>query len=47
MENAFTRTPAEALKHFEVTEEKGLSENQVKSLREKHGRNGESATIYG
>ncbi|KAF3034465.1 hypothetical protein E8E11_004526 [Didymella keratinophila] len=39
MENAFTRTPAEALKHFEVTEEKGLSEQQVKSLREKHGKN--------
>jgi magnesium-transporting ATPase (P-type) len=40
MENAYTRTPAEALKHFQVTEEKGLSEQQVKSLREKHGKNG-------
>jgi len=40
MENAYTKTPAEALKHFQVTEEKGLSEQQVKSLREKHGKNG-------
>lgn len=47
MDNAFTRTPAEALKHFGVTEENGLSEPQVKSLREKHGKNGESATICG
>ncbi|KAF9692319.1 hypothetical protein EKO04_009438 [Ascochyta lentis] len=39
MENAYTRTPEEALKHFQVTEEKGLSEQQVKSLREKHGKN--------
>ncbi|KAJ4318349.1 hypothetical protein N0V94_004479 [Neodidymelliopsis sp. IMI 364377] len=39
MENAYTRTPTEALKHFQVTEEKGLSEQQVKSLREKHGKN--------
>jgi Ca2+ transporting ATPase len=47
MDNAYTRTPTEALKHFEVTEEKGLSEQQVKNLREKHGKNGESATIEG
>tara|TARA_R110002003_G_scaffold129_2_gene12078 strand:- start:3978 stop:4133 length:156 start_codon:yes stop_codon:yes gene_type:complete len=40
MENAYTKTPAEALKHFQVTEEKGLSEQQVQSLREKHGKNG-------
>jgi Ca2+ transporting ATPase len=40
MENAYTKTPAEALKHFQVTEEKGLSEQQVKTLREKHGKNG-------
>lgn len=39
MENAYTRTPAEALRNFQVTEEKGLSEQQVKSLREKHGKN--------
>ncbi len=40
MENAYTRTPTEVLKHFQVTEEKGLSEQQVKSLREQHGKNG-------
>jgi Ca2+ transporting ATPase len=40
MENAYTKTPAEALRHFQVTEEKGLSEQQVTSLREKHGKNG-------
>jgi magnesium-transporting ATPase (P-type) len=39
MENAYTKTPAEALKHFQVTEEKGLSEQQVKELRAKHGKN--------
>ena len=44
MENAYTRTPSEALKHFQVTEEKGLSEQQVNSLREKHGKNGMPTT---
>ncbi|KAF2795625.1 calcium ATPase [Melanomma pulvis-pyrius CBS 109.77] len=39
MENAYTKTPGDALKHFQVTEQQGLSEPQVKSLREKHGRN--------
>jgi Ca2+ transporting ATPase len=39
MENAYTRTPSEALKHFQVSEEKGLSEQQVSSLRQKFGRN--------
>lgn len=39
MENAYTKTPAEALKHFQVTEDRGLSEQQVRSLREKHGKN--------
>ena len=39
MENAYTKTPVEALKHFQVSEERGLSEQQVKSLRDKHGRN--------
>ncbi|KAF2134135.1 calcium ATPase [Dothidotthia symphoricarpi CBS 119687] len=39
MENAYTQTPGDALKHFQVTEEKGLSEQQVASLREKHGKN--------
>jgi Ca2+ transporting ATPase len=39
MENAYTKTPAEALQHFQVTEEKGLSAQQVTSLRAKHGKN--------
>ena len=42
MENAFIKTPSEALKHFGATEEKGLSAQQVQSLRQKHGRNGTS-----
>lgn len=46
MENAYTKTPSEVLKHFQVTEEKGLSEQQVKSLRDKHGKNGMLATIH-
>ena len=47
MENAYTKTPEEVLKHFQVTETKGLSEQQVKSLREKHGKNGMSKKNYG
>ncbi|KAF2265624.1 calcium ATPase [Lojkania enalia] len=39
MENAYTKTTAETLKHFSVTERKGLSEKQVRSLREKYGKN--------
>ncbi|KAF2474807.1 calcium ATPase [Lindgomyces ingoldianus] len=39
MENAYTKTPSEALRHFQVTEAKGLSEQQVRSLREKYGKN--------
>lgn len=40
MENAYTRTPSEALKHFAVTEAKGLADHQVQTLRQKHGKNG-------
>jgi Ca2+ transporting ATPase len=40
MDNAYTKTPAEALSHFQVEEQKGLSAQQVQSLREKHGKNG-------
>jgi magnesium-transporting ATPase (P-type) len=43
MENAYTKTPAEVLQHFQVTEDKGLSEQQVKELRAKHGKNGKFA----
>ncbi|KAH7132125.1 hypothetical protein B0J11DRAFT_217567 [Dendryphion nanum] len=39
METAYTKTPAEALKHFNVTEEKGLSDQQVQTLKAKHGKN--------
>ncbi|KAF1836642.1 calcium ATPase [Decorospora gaudefroyi] len=39
MENAYTKTPAEALRHFWVDEHKGLSAQQVTSAREKHGSN--------
>jgi Ca2+ transporting ATPase len=39
MENAYTKSPAEALQHFQVTEQRGLSVQQVKTLREKHGKN--------
>jgi hypothetical protein len=42
MENAFTKTPSEALQQFRVTEAKGLSGQQVQTLRQKHGRNGVS-----
>jgi Ca2+ transporting ATPase len=40
MENAFTKTPSQALEQFGVTEGKGLSEQQVQSSRQKHGKNG-------
>lgn len=47
MENAYTKSPAEALKHFQVEEQKGLSAQQVKSAREKYGRNGMFSTFRG
>jgi magnesium-transporting ATPase (P-type) len=40
MENAFARSTAEILKHFAVTEQKGLSEAQVQQSTEKYGKNG-------
>jgi Ca2+ transporting ATPase len=40
MENAYTKTPGEALKHFQVTEQAGLSEQQVQAARQKYGKNG-------
>ena len=39
MDDAYTKTPAEALKNFQVKESRGLSAQQVKSSRDKHGRN--------
>jgi len=44
MENAYTKTPAEALRQFQVEEQQGLSAQQVQSAREKHGKNGMSAS---
>jgi Ca2+ transporting ATPase len=40
MESAFSKSTEEVLKHFSVTETKGLSEAQINAYREKHGRNG-------
>jgi Ca2+ transporting ATPase len=47
MENAFSKTPAEALSYFQVTEHNGLSVQQVKGLREKHGKNGMLGPLWG
>lgn len=41
MENAFLHSPAEALGHFKVSEQTGLSEDAVLRLRKQHGPNGE------
>jgi Ca2+ transporting ATPase len=43
MEAAYLYTTQEVLKHFEVAEEKGLSDEQAKSSLAKYGRNG---TVY-
>lgn len=43
MENAFLRSPAEALEHFKVSEQSGLSQNAVLKARQQHGPNGEYA----
>jgi Ca2+ transporting ATPase len=42
MENAYTKTPGDALKFFQVTEHAGLSEQQLQSARQKYGKNGTS-----
>ncbi|KAF1996102.1 calcium ATPase [Amniculicola lignicola CBS 123094] len=39
MDNAYVKSPGEALKQFQVSEAKGLSEQQVISSRQKHGKN--------
>eukprot|EP01104_Vermistella_antarctica_P016009 TRINITY_DN536_c0_g1_i2.p1 TRINITY_DN536_c0_g1~~TRINITY_DN536_c0_g1_i2.p1 ORF type:complete len:954 (-),score=280.59 TRINITY_DN536_c0_g1_i2:119-2980(-) len=39
MEGAFTHTAAQVLKHFGTSAKKGLTESQVETLREKHGKN--------
>jgi Ca2+ transporting ATPase len=47
MENAYIKTPGEALKAFQVTEHAGLSEQQVQSAREKYGKNGMHYMAFG
>lgn len=39
MEHSFLSTPAQVLKHFDVSEEKGLVTKQVASSRDKYGSN--------
>ncbi|EME39239.1 hypothetical protein DOTSEDRAFT_75085 [Dothistroma septosporum NZE10] len=39
MDNAYVRSPQEVLKHFNVSEQQGLSESAVQASRQKHGRN--------
>lgn len=40
MDDAFSKSTPEVLKHFGVSEAKGLSEQQVKAQRQKYGPNG-------
>jgi Ca2+ transporting ATPase len=40
MDASWTRTPEEVLKYFNVTEDRGLSDDQVKRAQEKYGPNG-------
>jgi hypothetical protein len=42
MENAYNKAIDEVLDYFQVSEEKGLSDEGVIELRQKHGRNGTS-----
>ncbi|TKX20346.1 calcium-transporting ATPase-like protein 2 [Elsinoe australis] len=39
MDNAFVRTAQDVLSHFQVTEERGLSQSAVEASRQKHGKN--------
>jgi magnesium-transporting ATPase (P-type) len=40
MDDAFIKSPSEVLKHFQVSERRGLSEERVKGQRDKFGPNG-------
>jgi Ca2+ transporting ATPase len=40
MDDAYVRSTEEVLKHFQVTEQGGLSESAVETSRQKHGKNG-------
>lgn len=41
-EKAFTKSKEEILKHFDVTEQRGLSSSGVDVQRSKFGKNGEN-----
>lgn len=45
MDHSFTRSPAELLRDFGVSEGAGLTQDQVLRLREKHGSNGKCLFI--
>jgi hypothetical protein len=45
MDDAFVRSVSEVLKHFHVSESRGLSGEKVKSQREKFGPNGTGKEI--
>lgn len=47
MENSYILSGEEALKYFEVSEDTGLSEDQVNTLREKYGSNGMDPRVRG
>lgn len=40
MDNAYVRSTTEALGFFKVSEQNGLSDQQVKSLQDRYGPNG-------
>lgn len=42
MDNAYVRSAQDVLKHFDVTEQKGLSQQAVTAARGKYGKNGQS-----
>jgi P-type Ca2+ transporter type 2A len=46
MEQAFLSSPTQVLKHFQVTEDTGLSSKQVSASRAKHGSNGNKPSIF-
>ena len=42
MEDAYTKTVDKVLKHFQVSESLGLTQEEVKRSRQKYGPNGNS-----
>ena len=45
MEQAWTKSNKEVLKYFNVEEDSGYSDDQVKRAQEKYGPNGKSNTL--